>query len=121
MNPDDLAKILDELGRRLGPTGQHVFDLAVRQQIIDGAFVVFALLIFVFLSIVVTIAVWRRRNNGLDKEDPGYLNLTDSIGILVFVWMIPVVIVVLPLAGALGKLLNPEYAAIRDILSAIKP
>lgn len=36
MSPDDLAKILDELGKRLGPTGQHVFELAVRNVVITN-------------------------------------------------------------------------------------
>ena len=34
MTAEELGRILDELGERLGPTGAYVFELAVRQQVI---------------------------------------------------------------------------------------
>lgn len=36
MNPEDIGKILDEIGERIGPAGEYAFTLAVRQQIIVG-------------------------------------------------------------------------------------
>ncbi len=37
MNPDDIARILDDLGSRIGPAGEYVFALAVRQAVIANA------------------------------------------------------------------------------------
>ena len=37
MNPEDVGKILDEIGERIGPAGEYAFELAVRQQLITGA------------------------------------------------------------------------------------
>jgi len=34
MNEEQILKLLDELGNRLTPAASHVFELAVKQQII---------------------------------------------------------------------------------------
>ena len=31
MNPEDIAKLLDEIGKRVGPAGDHLFDITARQ------------------------------------------------------------------------------------------
>jgi len=101
MNPDDLAKILDELGQRLGPTGSHVFELAVRQQVILGVIGLVAGVTLVALGIIVGFWEWR-------KQPP-----------IIFG---PVIagVSILPFLVALPLLLNPEYAAIRDLLGALR-
>ena len=50
MNPEDVGRILDEIGERIGPAGEYAFELAVRQQVIVGA------LWTVFLAAVITLA-----------------------------------------------------------------
>ena len=105
MNPDDLARILDELGRRLGPAGEHVFALAVRQQIINGVFGVIAALILMIVG-VVFVVVGRRQ--------------IDSDGFEWFAGGVAWIIAAIALIGGLSLLLNPEYAAIRELLSAVR-
>ena len=36
MNPEDIGRVLDEIGERIGPAGEYAFGLAVRQQITLG-------------------------------------------------------------------------------------
>src|SRR5258708_17084678 len=60
MSGEELAKILDELGQRLGPAGSHVFGLAVRQQFITGAIWSVVLLGSAFVGVVVATAAIRR-------------------------------------------------------------
>ena len=48
MNATDLSSTFDELGKRLGPAGQHVFELAVRQVYVDAATAAIA-----FITVVV--------------------------------------------------------------------
>ena len=74
MNPDDIARILDDLGQRLGPTGEYVFSLAVRQVYIDAFAGLLCWLAFAVIN--------------------AFLVIPD--------------------------VLNPEYAALRDILGAIR-
>jgi hypothetical protein len=106
MNPDDLARILDELGQRLGPTGEYVFALAVRQVVID------AVLLLAFAAILVGSATyaWRAVARA-DSFDAAPLRLIAGALYLA---------ATIAAAGALSALLNPEYAALRDILGAIR-
>lgn len=135
MNADDLAKILDELGQRLGPTGEHVFQLAVRQVYIDaglslvvnGVGLLF-LIGFVVAAAKFSIGRWRAEvaayaegkgrwspiQRGPDMSD--YLFAWVVGG---FLWLIFVCGMILGLVAALSRVLNPEYAALRDIIGQI--
>jgi len=122
MTADDLAKILDELGQRLGPAGQHVFALAVRQQLIDGAIGAALIVVLVVLTILVTIVA----HNGVadfNARHPhpsnDYVGLGWRFGMYCGIWAAAVIIIAFIGGIAASKLLNPEYAAIKDILGAI--
>lgn len=116
MNPDDLAKILDDLSRRLGPAGQHVFDLAVRQVIIDSVIgIVFGVLFIVVFLIVARIDIAQAREHGDLFDAPlGFplmmVTIFASIAALGSLYLIGM---------DLSRLFNPEYSAIRDILGAL--
>lgn len=114
MNPDDLVKILDELGRRLGPAGEHVFELAVRQVYIDGITAIILTVAFVVTNLILWPRVARYIEAGPRDGERGIagflLALLDLfIGALVAVWFLI----------AAPAMLNPEYAALKDILSTI--
>lgn len=116
MSADELSKLLDELGKRLGPTGQHVFDLAIRQVIIDGAIGVGLLALFSIATIVMVPRVyrWTKGGDGYHSDDRGMV-----ASIVGLVWSIVGAFVLLNGIWELSRLLNPEYAALRDILGAI--
>jgi hypothetical protein len=113
MTPEQLGQFLDELGKRLGPAGDHVYQLAIRQVVISNAVgLAVAVAIFAFTFFGVRF-VWRRARDA-DSTDEGFLKVISSIG-AIFGFLIGVI-----WAGTcLVSLLNPEYAALRDILSAI--
>jgi hypothetical protein len=184
MNPDDLARILDDLGRRVGPAGERVFELAVRQQVITnglwataaGAVVVIAVAIAVrqhraMLGLDSAITAIRdameahaekvrevkdrirefdaakeaaqleamteeQRAEWWDARQAfpylgGYYSTEPSVGDIRRAnddkrFWIGAALCVAALAGvllliALPSLLNPEYAAIREIIEAVKP
>ena len=132
MNPDELARILDELGKRLGPAGQHVFELAVRQQYINallGLIESGAVLLIGIPVILYCVRLTRRR---WAADMARYANSNDhssskpDIDGYVFAWIVggALALFVLGMAAvdffaSISILLNPEYAAIREILSAI--
>jgi hypothetical protein len=116
MSATDLAALLDELGRRLGPAGQHVFELAIRQVYINAITAVVAVGLLLVVGVVsVPIAErWRTAENA------------DSAGGRDFVLLLPGVFYIGALVMALTwvvstvpAVLNPEYAAIQDILRSI--
>lgn len=129
MNPDDIARILDDLGQRLGPAGQYVFGLAVRQAFIDGLLQTgIAVVGLTVVGVVVLAAArisrrqWARES--ADKRD-SYYSKPDILD-YVFPWMLGGIggvfavgfLLILLMTGLL-KLLNPEYAALTDILGRI--
>ena len=119
MNADDLAKILDELGQRLGPTGEHVFQLAVRQVYIDATIqIVFGGIALVLLTAIAGIGTrlllaWYRASQDITDAAFGV-----CLGLIVL--GLPATFAAGAVATAAAKLLNPEYAALRDILGAIR-
>jgi phosphoglycerol transferase MdoB-like AlkP superfamily enzyme len=123
MNPDDLARILDELGRRLGPAGEHVFALAVRQQYIEGWTWLAALGVLAIIAAIVTAVVrWRiteynRTNLPGSKTHVGFGWRVFCYGA---VWSLFFLVAFFFLGKIATQLLNPEYAAIQDILRAVR-
>ena len=114
MTPEQLAQILDELGTRLGPTGQHVFELAVRQVYINAAVVGIIFGVWLLITLVAAVPAYRWSQSGNSYSDRGFVLGTISVfwgigGLLLFI----MVVIYVP------SIFNPEYAAIRDILSAI--
>jgi ABC-type Fe3+ transport system permease subunit len=113
VNPDDLSRILDELGRRLGPAGSHVFELAVRQAIVSS--LIWGLLALV-ITIVCILGISRLVRGWSDQSDDGeFFSLMLIVGQM-FVLVLSVGVT----AASLVTLLNPEYSGLRDILSAIR-
>ena len=116
MNPDDIARILDDLGQRLGPTGEYVFSLAVRQVYID------ALIATVFLVLpVVACAVILPRTYRWVMDAPDSYSSREIAGVLTFAGLLCwLAFAVINAFLVIPDVLNPEYAALRDILGAIR-
>ena len=116
MNADELAKILDELGQRLGPTGEYVFALAVRQAYIEGWTFVGVAVLFGLATLVGVIgsavSIVRRPS---DKDAGYYGAVVAMVSGLGFV-----IASAFFFAYGLPKLLNPEYAALRDLIGTIR-
>ncbi|MFN2419260.1 MAG: hypothetical protein ABR593_10110 [Candidatus Limnocylindria bacterium] len=102
MNPEDVGRILDEIGERIGPAGEYAWTLTVRQVVIDASMWggVGVVLILVALACGVGAALSR-----------GELRANAAvIGAFAFIVAVPVVVFV----GT--QLLNPEYHAMMRLL-----
>lgn len=113
MNPDDITRILDELGNRLGPAGQRAFELAVRYKVTDA--IVGGLFGLALVSLSVFGARWVYKH---EFNDPMDRDMAVLIGFLLagIGALIGSVMVFLDLV----TLLNPEYSALRDIIGALR-
>jgi hypothetical protein len=111
VTPDDLARILDDLGERLGPAGEHAFALAVQHAAISAWLGVIAGSLLLILGVaVVVLAIW--------------ISDGDADDAVVFVGFLGLLSTALGLAIAFVALPNalvPEYAALRNLLGAIAP
>jgi hypothetical protein len=129
MNPEDVGRILDEIGERIGPAGSHVFELAIRQAIIDGS----ASLVAGVILIVVAVWAFRRARTAIYRKpepDPNrgtYYSSTDKMdeyfpmGGVAAATGIVFILGIWTVYDGVTSLLNPEYAAIRDLLSRLVP
>ena len=115
MTAEEISQILDELGERLGPAGSRLFELAIRQVYIDG-----------FLSLALTLATIAAWVIALPKvyrwamDEVGEYGMNDRGFVAVIGGFLAFVVTVGVAAMALSSIpamLNPEYAAIRKLLS----
>jgi hypothetical protein len=119
MNAEELARILDELGRRLGPTGERVFELTLRYVVTDaivGTIVSATFLVALLLIWRYAIGRWRRWDDP-NGDKVFVAGLGGSLGLAATVligalclWQIGVNVV---------TILNPEYAAIRELVGTV--
>jgi len=126
MTADELSRILDELGKRLGPTGRHVFDLAVRQVYIDAiiGIVIGVVVVSIYVVGMNKLIAMTRSALVRQKESDHYYSSdpfldwfpVDMVGIFAGV---AVILGVRNLVDSLSHLANPEYAALRDLMGAL--
>lgn len=111
MNADEITRLLDELGKRLGPAGEHVFELAVRQQVIVSTMWLIgaSLVALICLTILVSAIVYVVRHD--DTADGPF-----NAGAIALFLLIPTIVVAVL---NIPTLLNPEYAAMVAILNTL--
>jgi hypothetical protein len=120
INIDDFSKFLDQLGQKLTPTAQHVFELAVRNQIITGIQMLVAGLLLILLGTAILVIggrlCWKYGHSGrYDAEDGaifggGFVLFGSGVGLMVGL---------LNVFNSLPYLLNPEWMALKDIMASL--
>jgi hypothetical protein len=118
VNADELARVLDELGERLGPTGERVFELTVRYVITDAIVgIVFSVVVLTALFFTWRWAIRRvaRVESEADREFAtlmgGLLGGIASLALGFFA--------IYQLAVNIVALLNPEFTALRKLVEAV--
>lgn len=113
MNPEDIGKILDEIGARIGPAGEFAWRTLVTQAWISGLLSTIAAAILILLAISTFVfAIRHYRKPGTYKDQDPY-----AIAIL---GGIPALIggAFLGYSGIIGMVV-PEYYAITKILESL--
>jgi hypothetical protein len=137
MSPEQLGQFLDELGRRLGPAGTHVFEVMVRQVALN-ALVGMGFALFWFLLGMLCVFLGRQIFNYASREYRKEMALKNNTSYRLVVaeknlaewclgaWSVAIVGFLAGTALAVGivgthlpNLLNPEYQAIMDILNRL--
>jgi hypothetical protein len=126
MTADQIIQLLDQLQERLNGPARYVFDLAVRQVIIEGI-VPWLMLVPVLIGFAVMVITARKALRA-EKETGSFSSDSDRI---FFISMGTIVGLVFTGGGtfltlifaiaSLPNLLNPEWAALARIINTIKP
>ena len=103
----EIQEVLDVLAARFGATGEHLWSVLVRQQLIEG-WMIFGSLLVALVAVSVTIPL--ANNQGWDKDGPGW----DVVAAICGLWFI-VSFVVFGTTG-IPHLLNPEFYALKILL-----
>jgi len=117
VNADNINQILDALAQRFGSTGAHLWSVVVRQQIISAWYNVALWLVFLIATPIAVRWLWRRADEREDREgayDEGAVALRVA-AVIAGIIGVGVVLFALPLE----RLLNPEYAALADIMKML--
>lgn len=116
MSADELTRLLDELGKRLGPTGSHVFELAVRQVYVNaGTAIVFAVVV-----LGLGLVYGPRVRRWVDADTNSYSDRELPAMFLGIGYAVAVIIAAIFVVYAVPGVLNPEYAALANLLDHLR-
>lgn len=108
--------LLEGLAQKLGTTTEYIFDVMVKQARIDAYLILFGWVLFFTL----VVALIRKRR----KIDVVFSGDVSTLGILIIILMVSLVpglvMLVAYTPAMLYGLFNPEVAAIKNILGALR-
>ena len=117
MSADDIIRLLESLAERLTPPARHVWDLALRQIVIEGvASAIFAGVALIGGGVVFAVALRIFAGRHEHHCDHDFLYLYGSIAVAT-----AIAISLIFGAAAITKLLNPEWAALRMLAELVMP
>lgn len=130
MNPEDVGRILDEIGERIGPAGEYAWTITVRQVWIEAIVWGSIALVGAVAMVVALVVIWRmyltkvRRYDNPDERPGGYRASSyrpeaDGYAFVSIAPLFGLAISVVVLAASLTKLLNPEYHAMVRLLERL--
>ena len=108
------TEYIETLASSLGVAAEHVYGILVRQQVAEGVttLIMFGV-IYLILGIILVVSA--------KKSDFTYDCLANYIAVIAVILMVfAAVIGLLTLGGAIMKVMNPEYYAIKEIMDVIK-
>jgi len=129
---DKTSQAISELAKALEIPAEHVYNILVKQQTIQSISSILAILVVSLICFIVIRLTykdynyinkqWSEVNNRPDKTH--YFDLDDrwwvwAIGTAYVIWSIAIITFFCVLNNVVMGLLNPEYGAIKDIMSIL--
>lgn len=109
---DQVAMYLDKIGGKIGVTFEQMWPFLVKQAFIEG---LFSTIIFAVYTCFYGLFIWKFNKKYSNTDD---CTLIEGLGLVIggFIWFIFFVLFVCCFLG----MINPEYYAIKEILSVVK-
>lgn len=119
---DKIFGYIDAIAEKLGVAAEYVFKVLVKQQIIHGI-----TSIVVWLMSLIAVVVMMRFASHFDKKarEEEFMGTSDNWALVLwatsgFLGFILCLVTVLGGPDAIGKIINPEYYALKEIIEAVK-
>lgn len=110
---DGISTLLTKLAEKIGTSVDQVFPWYVNQQVIEGW--VFLAVATVAILLLSTMTIYSYKRADFDNENVFVFLFTIST-VVTFIAMVGCTIRV---SGAVSKILNPEYHAVRELIKDV--
>lgn len=113
---------LKDFAQAAKTTGEHVYGVLVRQQMVEGISMIIALILFIVSLATVWIRVVHpryKKSKAKESYSSGDPEFFAGLSIFLFILFIGALCIFLSLA--IQKVLNPEFFAIKFIFDTVKP
>lgn len=117
---EDFGSVIDELAKQMGVAAEHIYEVIVRQQYVEGISGLIGSGLFFIFAIILMIVSLKSRKRLLNE---GYADGSDMIAfrwIGIVISFIIVIVVLFTTIAYLKMLLNPEFYALKDIMELIR-
>lgn len=119
MKEETITKYIDQLAQSLNVASEHVYEALIKQAMVSGIASIVWAVIFGIAAVVVLYVGFKSAKNEFDRY--GFYH---DVSMTILFTLIAASFAVIPFGvaveNALTALLNPEYWAIKEVLSAIK-
>jgi hypothetical protein len=113
---DKTTEVISELAQALAVPAEHVYNVLVKQQVVEGVSLLVGLLFSILFTSISWFILFKKHNFKLKW----YLqNIEGYWMISVILSIVSIILFVVFLSSGISSLLNPEYGAIRDIISIL--
>jgi hypothetical protein len=119
---EKLTQYIEVLAQKLGVAAEHLYGVLVRQAKVEG---IIGLILYGVLIPALLFVSYKVVSMAIKKWDDIYeadLEMPTILGII-FLLAITVIITIcgfMDIPGDIGRLINPEYYAIKELLDVIK-
>lgn len=109
---EELARILDLIAERLGPTAQSGWEILVAYQRLLGTYVAIATTVWIILVSLVAIGTYRFTRDHYDRP-----SITTAS---TFVTALLLLVLLMLMWEAVGHMVVPEYYAVEKLLRGLR-
>jgi ABC-type multidrug transport system permease subunit len=121
MDPQDVVKVLDEIGKRVGPAGEYAWSILVAGQRVTGIVGLVTGTILMVVAYILYRVVRFLMKKG-KEETSSYTNRDDYYLGAFLTGGLAIIVVVLGLAVAMSSIASvvaPEYVILHDLISGV--
>lgn len=112
---------INQAAHTLGATAQHVYEVLVRQQFVEGIGTLLGIGSFVVIMLVSTVmytSIFKKKWGEMDSEAQTGVVVLGGIGFIILAFVLSITMTFV--AEAIQKMINPEFYAIKFIFESVK-